>query len=138
MHFSLIFIGIHSIIGLSQSDLDQIKSNFLYSLVHSIVNLNINRGEAEHQKHENILKTHLIVFPCFFVNVYTWTRGFFFFEYLTVFWGFVDFFFFECITVYYMHGYTCKKKAKQKSCMCNRLFIHGYTYKKIGKKKLHM
>ena len=33
--------------------------------MHSIVNLNINRGEAEHKKHGNILKTHLIVFPCF-------------------------------------------------------------------------
>ena len=27
--------------------------------------LNKNRGEAEHKKHGNILKTHLIVFPCF-------------------------------------------------------------------------
>ena len=64
-HFSLIFIAIHSIIFLSQPDLDQIITNFLYSLVHSIVNLNKNRGEAEHKKHGNILKTHLIVFPCF-------------------------------------------------------------------------
>ena len=65
LHFSLIFIAIHSIIFLSQPDLDQINSNFLYSPVHSIVNLNKNRGEAEHKKHGNILKTHLIVFPCF-------------------------------------------------------------------------
>ena len=65
MCFSLIFIAIHSIIFLSQPDLDQIITNFLYSLVHSIVNLNKNRGEAEHKKHGKILKTHLNVFPCF-------------------------------------------------------------------------
>ena len=64
LHFSLIFIANHSIIILSQADLYQIISYFLYSLVHSIVNLNKHRGKAEHKKHENILKTHLIVFPC--------------------------------------------------------------------------
>ena len=37
----------------------------MYSLVHSIVNLNRNQGESEHKKHRNILKTHLDVFPCF-------------------------------------------------------------------------
>ena len=78
LHFSLIFIAIHSIIILSQPDLDQIISYFLYSLVHSIVNLNINRGEAEHKKHGNILKTHLIVFPWFlwmFIRGPVDTRG---------------------------------------------------------------
>ena len=65
MRFSLIFIAIHSIIFLSHLDLDQIVSIFFYSLVHSIVNLNKNQGKTEHKKHENILKSHLIVFPCF-------------------------------------------------------------------------
>ena len=78
LHFSLIFIAIHSIIILSQPDLYQIITYFLYSLVHSIVNLNKDRGEAEHKKHENILKTHLIVFPCFlwmFIRGPVDTRG---------------------------------------------------------------
>ena len=78
LHFSLIFIAIHSIIILSQPDLYQIITYFLYSLVHSIVNLNKDRGEAEHKKHKNILKTHLIVFPCFlwmFIRGPVDTRG---------------------------------------------------------------
>ena len=50
LSFLKIIIAIHSIIFLSQPNLDQIVSNFLYSLVHSIVNLNKNRGEAEHKK----------------------------------------------------------------------------------------
>ena len=54
LHFSLIFIAIHSIIILSQPDLYQIITYFLYSLVHSIVNLNKDRGKAEHKKNTKI------------------------------------------------------------------------------------
>ena len=87
LHFSLIFIAIHSVIILSQLDLYQIITYYLYSLVHSIVILNKDRGKAEHKKTQKYTQNPLDCFSVFFVNVYPWACGYPWNEYVTGYFG---------------------------------------------------
>ena len=62
----LIFIAIQSIFFLSQPEFDQIVSNFLYSVVHSIVNLKQKSMRSWTQKTREYTRNPLDYFPCFF------------------------------------------------------------------------